>query len=70
MTERMILLALACALSALVAVLAGAGAAYLARREGASYSNAIGRAAVATATTLTVIAAVTTSLATMVALSN
>jgi hypothetical protein len=67
MTERMVLLALACALSGLVAVLAGVGAAYLARRDGVSYPSAIGRAVATAAATLTVIAAVTTALA---ALSN
>ncbi len=62
MVELTVLLAMACVLSVLVAVLAGVGAAYLARRDGASYPSAIGRAAATAAATLTVIAAVTTAM--------
>ncbi|WP_019608959.1 hypothetical protein [Nocardiopsis sp. CNS-639] len=70
MVELMVLLAMACVLSGLVAVLAGVGAAYLARRDGASYPSAIGRAAATAAATLTVIAAGATALAALVALSS
>ncbi|GAA1447046.1 hypothetical protein [Nocardiopsis tropica] len=68
MVELMVLLTMACALSGLVALLAGVGAAYLARRDGASYPSAIGRAAATAAATLTVIAAGVTALAALTAL--
>ncbi|WP_328766016.1 hypothetical protein [Streptomyces sp. NBC_00286] len=63
MSDRITLILLTCALIVLFAALTGAGAAYLARRDHASYPAALTRAAVAFATTLTLAAAVTTALA-------
>ncbi|OLT25313.1 hypothetical protein BJF83_23205 [Nocardiopsis sp. CNR-923] len=70
MVERIMLLVLACALVTITAVLAGVGAAYLARRDGASYPKAIGRAATTAAATLTLAAVLTTALTAVAALTH
>ncbi|WP_435106672.1 hypothetical protein [Nocardiopsis synnemataformans] len=70
MSERIMLLILTCALVTIVAVLVGAGAAYLARRDGASYPRAIVRAAATAVATLTLAAVITTALAELVILAR
>ncbi|MCX4561568.1 hypothetical protein OHA02_36000 [Streptomyces phaeochromogenes] len=57
-------------LVALVAVLLGAGAGYLARRDGASYPAAVMRAAAAFGATLGVVSAVTAAIAAVAALAG
>ena len=53
---------LACAMTVLAAVLIGGAAGYLARREHATYSAAVTRAAFALAATLTLAATITSAL--------
>jgi hypothetical protein len=65
MSDRTALILLACALTLVVAALAGTGAGYLARRDHSTYPTALTRAAVAFAATLTLAAALTTALATL-----
>ncbi|AZM56371.1 hypothetical protein DMA15_30450 [Streptomyces sp. WAC 01529] len=62
MSDRTALILLACALTVVIAALAGTGAGYLARRDHATYPTALARAAVAFAATLTLAAAITTAL--------
>ncbi|MFI0711389.1 hypothetical protein ACH4SK_12150 [Streptomyces inhibens] len=64
MSDRIVLILLSCALAAVIAALVGAAAGYLARRDHATYPTALSRAAVAFASTVTLIAAVTAALAT------
>jgi uncharacterized membrane protein (DUF441 family) len=66
MSARTATILLACIVIFLVAVLAGMGAAYLARRDQATYSTALGHAAIAFTATLTLAAAITTALAEVV----
>ncbi|MFE9112232.1 hypothetical protein ACFYN9_21790 [Streptomyces collinus] len=63
MSDRTAVIMLACALTVLVAVLVGGAAGYLARRDHATYSTALTRAALAFAATLTLAATVTSALA-------
>jgi hypothetical protein len=60
-----VLVVLGCALVLVVAALVGAGAGYLARRDGASYPAAVTRAVAAFGATLGVAAAITAALATL-----
>jgi hypothetical protein len=66
MTERTAVILLACALTFVIAALAGAGAGYLARRDHATYPTALTRAAIAFSATLTLAAAIATALAALV----
>ncbi|MFY7065697.1 hypothetical protein ACOQFV_07530 [Nocardiopsis changdeensis] len=68
MSAWIVSLALSGAVVTVVAVLAGAGAAYLARRDGATYPKAIRHAAATLAATLTLAAVLTTALAALVTL--
>ncbi|MFJ6895118.1 hypothetical protein [Streptomyces hokutonensis] len=63
MSDHHAVVLLACALVTLAAVLIGAAAGYLARRDLASYPTAIIRAAVAFTATLTLAAGLVTALA-------
>ncbi|MEU0068667.1 hypothetical protein ABZ027_03695 [Streptomyces sp. NPDC006332] len=63
MSDRTAVIMLACAMTVLVAVLIGGAAGYLARREHATYSAALTRAAFAFAATLTLAATITSALA-------
>ncbi|WP_159944601.1 hypothetical protein [Nocardiopsis sp. FR6] len=62
MSNHAAVLLLAFVLTVLVSILIGAAAGYLARRDQATYPAAISHAAMATATTLTMVAAVTAAL--------
>ncbi|MFK0025668.1 hypothetical protein [Streptomyces sp. NPDC090798] len=62
MSDRTAVIMLACALTVLIAVLIGAAAGYLARRDHATYPAALTRAAFAFAATLTLAATLTTAL--------
>ncbi|MFE6309325.1 hypothetical protein [Nocardiopsis sp. NPDC057823] len=66
MNTELVVLLLACGLVGLVAVLVGVAAAYLARRDQATWPKAITLAAAAFAATITLITAVTVALATVV----
>ncbi|MBT2395414.1 hypothetical protein [Streptomyces sp. ISL-100] len=68
MSDKVVLFVLGCALVVLVAALMGAGAGYLARRDGASYPAAVTRAAAAFGATLGVVSAVTAASAAVAAL--
>ncbi|MFY7068924.1 hypothetical protein ACOQFV_24780 [Nocardiopsis changdeensis] len=68
MSAWIVSLALSGAVVTVVAVLAGAGAAYLARRDGATYPKAIRHAAATLAATLTLAAVLATALAALVTL--
>jgi hypothetical protein len=63
MSVRTAVIMLACAMTVLVAVLIGGAAGYLARRDHATYSTAVTRAALAFAATLTLAATVASALA-------
>ncbi|MCX4561571.1 hypothetical protein [Streptomyces phaeochromogenes] len=62
MAVQVFMVLMGCALAVLFGVLTGAGAGYLARRDGASYPAAVGKAAAAFAATLMVATAVTAAL--------
>jgi hypothetical protein len=70
MSEWIMMLVLAGTLVVITAVLSGVGAAYLARRDGASYPKAISCAAATTAAAITVAAAVTTALTALATLTH
>lgn len=70
MSHNFVLLALGCVLVLLVAVLLGAGAGYLARRDGASYPAAAMYSATAFGATLTVVSAVTAAVAAVTTLAR
>ncbi|MCM1967939.1 hypothetical protein [Streptomyces sp. G1] len=65
MSNNSALILLACAVTLLLAALIALAAGYLARRDQASYSTAVVRAATAFAATVTLTAAVATALATI-----
>ncbi|GAA4063826.1 hypothetical protein GCM10022233_42390 [Streptomyces shaanxiensis] len=62
MSDRVALTLLACALTVVVALLAGVGAGYLARRDNATYPAALGRAALAFVAFLTLAATIASAL--------
>ncbi|MEV7523827.1 hypothetical protein [Streptomyces sp. NPDC091371] len=62
MSQRTTLILFASALAVVICGLAGVGAAYLARRDGASYPQALSRAAGTFAAGITVVAATATAL--------
>ncbi|GAA2535293.1 hypothetical protein ABTY20_01055 [Streptomyces sp. NPDC126497] len=62
MSVQVFMVLVGCALAVLFGALAGIGAGYLARRDGASYPAAVGRAAAAFAATLMLATAVTAAL--------
>ncbi|MEE1749775.1 MULTISPECIES: hypothetical protein [unclassified Streptomyces] len=62
MSVRAGMIVVCCTLTALVAVLVAGAAGYLARRDSATYPQAVTRAAVAFGATLTLAAALTTAL--------
>lgn len=62
MSVQVFMVLVGCALAVLFGVLTGVGAGYLARRDGASYPAAVGKAAAAFAATLMVATAVTAAL--------
>ncbi|MEU8579395.1 hypothetical protein [Streptomyces abikoensis] len=61
MSVRACLILISCALIALLAVLVAGVAGYLARRDQATYPQALTRAAIAFAATLTLVATLTTA---------
>lgn len=63
MSDRCIMLLLACALVTLTGIVIGAAAGYLARRDRASYPEAMTRASVAFAATPTLVATPATAIA-------
>jgi uncharacterized membrane protein (DUF441 family) len=65
MSVRTAVILLACTVVILTATLAGAGAGYLARRDHASYPEALTHAAVAFSGTVTLAAVVATALASL-----
>ncbi|TGA91601.1 hypothetical protein [Streptomyces sp. MZ04] len=62
MSDHTVMIALALALTIVIAALVAAGAGYLARRDQATYPAALTRAAVAFAGTLTLAAVLTSAL--------
>ncbi|MFD5144035.1 hypothetical protein [Streptomyces sp. NPDC058401] len=66
MSSRATLILLVSALAVVVCGLVGVGAAYLARRDGASYPQALSRAAGAFAVGITVVSATATALVNLI----
>lgn len=62
MSDRAAVILLACSVIVVVAALTGAGAGYLARRDGSTYPAAVNRAAIAFTATITLAAVITTAL--------